>query len=96
MRLALQPHFPFWPLGTYTDSLQNCVFQSWKQSVCHPGCKYSFLQWVTLWSWQKGVLSGGREREEEKGFVGSLLAIILACGWNEFLGFINQNLLREL
>jgi len=42
------------------------------------------------------VLSGGREREEEKGFVGSLLAIILACGWNEFLGFINQNLLREL
>lgn len=37
-----------------------------------------------------------REREEEKGFVGSLLAIILACGWNEFLGFINQNLLREL
>lgn len=66
MRLTLKPHFLFWHPCTYTDFFfENCVFQSWKKSVCCICFKYSFLLWITLWTqhWKEKYLTLQSSRE---------------------------------
>lgn len=43
----------------------NCVFQSWKKSVCCICFKYSFLLWITLWTqhWKEKYLKLQSSRE---------------------------------